>query len=171
MTYMWRHQSINTDQQAHYSHLLQDDTCCLIDGSSYSPVPTGVADEGPRQYGHHDHTQSAVTHQGKGRQADEKQHTWNHVEEAHQDKQHCRCPESAEEIFWLLPKKEKNRRLRTISSLIVAQNSHQCKKNKFISESKWVGKHFSFCMKIIKDKILCMWKLFYCNSSIKVAYV
>lgn len=106
---MGRHQLTIADHfhHPHYSHLLQDDTCSLVDGSSYSPVPTRVADEGPCQHGHHDHTQSAVTHQGEGGQANEEQHTWEHVEEAHQDKQHCRRPEGAEEIFRLLQQREK----------------------------------------------------------------
>lgn len=98
---LWRPRR-QTRADANRPHLLQNDTRGLVDGSSHSPVPTRVADEGPRQHGHHDHAQSAVTHQGEGGQADKEKHARQHVEEAHQDKQHGRCAEGAEEIFWLL---------------------------------------------------------------------
>lgn len=89
-----------------HSHLLQDDTCCLVDGSTDTPVPTRIPNEGPRQHGHHDHTHGTIAHQGEGGQANEEQYAREYIEETHQDKQHRGCPEGAEEIFRLCQQRE-----------------------------------------------------------------
>lgn len=89
------------------THLFQDDASGLVDGSPDAAVLSRVADEGPRQHGHHSQAHSAVTYQGEGAQADEEQHTGQHVQEAHQHKQHCRSPEGTEEIFGLLKETQK----------------------------------------------------------------
>lgn len=90
-----------------YSHLLQNDAGSLVDGSSHISVPTRVADKGPRQHGHHDRTKSAVAKHGEGGQADKKKQTREYVEEAHQDKEHSRSPEGAEEVFGLWIQRER----------------------------------------------------------------
>lgn len=73
----------------------------MVDGPSNATVSAGVANEGPRQHGHHDHTHSAITHQGKGGEADEEQDARQYVEKTHEDEEHRRCPEGAEEVFRL----------------------------------------------------------------------
>lgn len=98
-----------------YTHLFQDDACRLVDGPTNGSISARVADKGPCQHGHHDHTHSAIAHQGEGWEPDEEQHTRQHVEKAHEDKEHCRCPEGAEEIFRL--QTEKNRLFRHFPNL------------------------------------------------------
>lgn len=83
------------------SHLLEGDTCSLVDGSAHTLVPSGVADESPRQHGHHDNAQGAVAHQGEGGQADEEQHARQDVEEADHHEENGWSSEGAEEVFSL----------------------------------------------------------------------
>lgn len=102
---MTTHQKTQLADLCHWpetTHLFQDHSCGLVDGSPDAAILSRVADEGPHQHGHHGHAHGAVTYEGEGGQADEEQHTGQHVQKAHQDKQHRRGPEGTEEIFGLL---------------------------------------------------------------------
>lgn len=91
------------------THLLQDDTCRLVDGPAHVSVLARVANEGPRQHGYHDHAHGAITHQGKGGEAYEQQHPRQHVEKTHEDKEHRWCPEGAEEVLRLWREREREK--------------------------------------------------------------
>ncbi len=73
----------------------------LVYGWAYFSVLARVPDKGPGQHSNHGQANYTVTCKGNSFQANEEQNSWQNIQEADQDKQHCRCPESTKKILGL----------------------------------------------------------------------